>query len=256
MSSENNLGIIVQARMGSSRLPGKMGRKFYDGKSLLEIVIERISSVSGKLPIVIATTNRSIDDYIVKNSKNLGTLVFRGSEEDVMSRFIGAADKYQIHSLIRICADNPFIQPKYIKQLINYNKDLTADYVGFRLNKTYPGIKTHLGFFPEWIKLKALKEVHASGLDSKYKEHVTNYFYSQDNEKYSVKWIELNYPQYVLEEARLTIDVEADFKISEKLYRYFNENKMEGNDDQIMKYLSEHPLILKEMKSNIIKNEK
>ena len=256
MGSENKLGIIVQARMGSSRLPGKMGRKFYNGKSLLEIVIERILSASGNLPVVIATTKGSIDDYIVNTSKNSGALVFRGSEEDVMSRFIGAADMYQLNTLIRICADNPFIQPKYIKQLINYNKDLTADYVGFRLNKTHPGIKTHLGFFPERVKLKALKEVYKPGLDSKYKEHVTNYFYSRDNEKYLVNWIELNYPPNVLEEVRLTIDVEGDFVVSDKLYKYLNENGMEGDDVEIIKYLREHPSILREMKTSIIKNEK
>jgi len=252
----NNLGIVIQARMGSSRLPGKMAKKFFDGKTLLEIVIERILSVSGHVPVVIATTNNSIDDYIAETSNNLGVSVFRGNEEDVMSRYIGAAGEYKLNTLIRICADNPFIQPKFIRQLINYNDDLTADYVGFRLNETHPGIKTHLGFFPEWVKLKALKEVHASGVDSVYKEHVTNYFYSDKNKKYTLKWIELSYPRFVVEEARLTIDTESDFKISEKLYKFFSENNMDGNDDEIIQYLNEHPLILKEMKNNIIKNEK
>lgn len=256
MKSQNSIGIIVQARMGSSRLPGKMGREFYDGNSLLEIVIKRILLVSSELPVVIATTKSKRDDYIANTSKKLGVSVFRGSEEDVMSRFIGAAEEYQLDKIIRICADNPFIQPKYIRQLINYNKDLTADYVGFRLNKKQPGIQTHLGFFPEWISLQALKDIHDSNLDSKYKEHVTNYFYSSENNRFSVKWIDLNYPQYILEQTRLTIDVESDFEITDNLYRYFNEQKMIGNDDEIITYLREHPLILKEMENNIRENEK
>ncbi len=253
---KNNLGIIVQARMGSSRLPGKMGREFYDGNTLLEIVIKRILLASEKLPVVIATTKSKKDDYIANTSKKLGVSVFRGSEEDVMSRFIRAAMEYQIDTIIRICADNPFIQPKYIRQLINYNKDLTADYVGFRLNKKQPGIQTHLGFFPEWVSLKALKGIHDSNLESKYKEHVTNYFYSSENNRFSVKWIDLNYPQDVLEQTRLTIDVDSDFEITNKLYRYFKEQKMVGNDDEIITYLREHPSIFKEMKNNIIENEK
>lgn len=253
---ENKLGIVIQARMGSSRLPGKMGREFYDGNSLLEIVTKRILSASDKMPVIIATTKERKDDYIADTSKKLGVSVFRGSEEDVMSRFIGAAEKYQFNTLIRICADNPFIQPKYIRQLINYNKDLTADYVGFRLNKKKPGIQTHLGFFPELVSLQALKEIHNSNLDSIYKEHVTNYFYSVENERFTVKWIDLTYPQYVLEQVRLTIDVGSDFNISDRLYRYFNEQKIIGNDDEIITYLREHHLILKEMKNNITENEK
>jgi spore coat polysaccharide biosynthesis protein SpsF (cytidylyltransferase family) len=89
----------------------------------------------------------------------MGVLVFRGSEEDVMSRFIGAAEENGLETIIRICADNPFIQPDYVRHLMNYNEDLSFDYVGFRLNNNQPAIKTHLGFFPERVELKALKSI-------------------------------------------------------------------------------------------------
>jgi len=256
MNKERSIGIVVQARMGSSRLPGKMGRKFYDGNSLLEIVLERLISVADSVPVIVATTVKSADDYIEQTSKSMGVTVFRGSEEDVMSRFIGAAEEHGLETIIRICADNPFIQPGYVRQLMNYNEDLSADYVGFRLNKNQPAIKTHLGFFPERVELKALKSIHDSGVDSHFREHVTNFFYSNENKQFTVNWIDLNYPEEVIDNVRLTIDVERDFKISDQIYQYFRENEIPDSDSEIIKYLKGQPLLLERMKENIRENEK
>jgi len=256
INREKSTGIVVQARMGSSRLPGKMARKFFDGKSLLEIVLERLITVSENVPVIVATTMKSADDYIEQTSMNMGVSVFRGSEEDVMSRFIGAAEENGLETIIRICADNPFIQPGYVRQLMNYNEDLSCDYVGFRLNKNLPAIKTHLGFFPERVELKALKLIHDSGVDSHFREHVTNYFYSNENKRFTVNWIDLNYPEDIIENVRLTIDVERDFKISDQIYQYFRENKLPDSDSEIIKYLKGQSLLLEKMKENIRENEK
>ena len=256
INRERSTGIVVQARMGSSRLPGKMARKFYDGKSLLKIVLERLISVSESVPVIVATTMKSADDFIEQTSKSMGVSVFRGSEEDVMSRFIGAAEENGLETIIRICADNPFIQPEYVRQLMNYNEDLSCDYVGFRLNKNQPAIKTHLGFFPERVELKALKLIHDGGVDTHFREHVTNYFYSNENERFSVNWIDLNYPKDVIEKVRLTIDVEQDFEISDQIYQYFRENELQDSDSEIIKYLKGQPSLLKKMEENIRENEK
>jgi len=256
MNKDRSTGIVIQARMGSSRLPGKMARKFYDGKSLLEIVLERLITVSENVPVIVATTVKSADNYIEQTSKSMGVSVFRGSEEDVMARFIGAAEENDLKTIIRICADNPFIQPGYVRQLMNYNEDLSCDYVGFRLNKNQPAIKTHLGFFPERVELEALKSIHGSGVDSHFREHVTNYFYSNENKRFTVNWIDLNYPEDVIDKVRLTIDVERDFKISDQIYQYFRENELQDSDSEIIKYLKGRPLLLEKMEENIRENEK
>ena len=253
---KRSTGIVVQARMGSSRLPGKMGRKFYDGKTLLEIVLERLKTESFGIPVVVATTEKSNDNFIANASKKMGVPVFRGSEDDVMARFIGAAEEHNFKTIIRICADNPFIQPKYIRQLINYNEDLPSDYVGFRLNKKLPAIKTHLGFFPERVELEALKKIHGAGVSLFYREHVTNFFYSSDNKTFSIGWIDLDYEAIVVEQMRLTIDIDEDFEIADRLYQYFREQEIDDSDKNIIDYVKMQPLLLKNMKENIRENEK
>jgi spore coat polysaccharide biosynthesis protein SpsF (cytidylyltransferase family) len=256
MNIKRTTGIIIQARMGSSRLPGKMAREFYNGKSLLEIVLDRLIPVSESVPVVVATTVKSADDFIEQISKKIGVSIFRGSEEDVMSRFIGAAEENSLETIIRICADNPFIQPGYVRQLINYNEDLLFDYVGFRLNKNQPAIKTHLGFFPERVELKALKSLHGSGVSFHYREHVTNYFYSNLNKNFQAGWIDLMFPEEVIANIRLTIDVEKDFEIADQIYCHFQKNGIEGSSTEIINYVTGKPLLMSKMKENIRKNEK
>lgn len=256
MTEKAQTGIIIQARMGSSRLPGKMGKTFFDGKTLLDVILERLLPFSDFVHLIVATSINPADDFIELSAERKGILVFRGSEEDVLARFIDAADQSDIKNIIRICADNPFIQLKYIKQLIKFNNDLAADYVGFRLNGSIPAIKTHLGFFPEWVTLDALKKINQQDLKSIYREHVTNYFYSDENTSFTVKWIDVKYPEDLIKSIRLTIDVEQDFEIADQVYKYLNENNISNSNKEILKYLTNRPVLIKKMKENIAQNEK
>lgn len=255
MSNQLKTGIIIQARMGSTRLPGKMAKKFYDGNTLLDVLIERLLPFSKQLPIVVATTEKDIDDFIEETALKKDIPVFRGSENDVLSRFIGAAEQYNIDMIIRICSDNPFIQPRFIQELINVNRELTADYVGFRLNGARPAIKTHLGFFPEMVSLKALESINVSDLNPMYREHVTNYFYMVKND-FFVKYLDLRYPEEVIQSVRLTIDVEEDFEIANQIYRHFNKHGLEDTDEEIIAFVKNNPFLIKKMKENIERNEK
>ncbi|MDB4710952.1 hypothetical protein OAF16_04405, partial [Flavobacteriales bacterium] len=101
-------GIIIQARTGSTRLPNKIILPFYKEKGILELIVERINKYTD-IPIVVATTKNPKDDAIVKIASKNGVGCYRGSENNVLSRFIETAKKNNFKNIIRICADNPFL---------------------------------------------------------------------------------------------------------------------------------------------------
>ena len=247
--------IILQARMGSTRLPGKMQRSFYNGKSLLRVILERLTAHFDSESIVVATSQKEDDNSIAAMAEKSGVQLFRGSETDVLERFVLAGEQFGSDYIIRICADNPFIQTKWIKYLIGYNSDSEVDYVGFRINRTLPAIKSHLGFFPERVTLKALREVYETITELSFREHVTNFFYSEQNNTFKTSWIDLDYPEDMVRNVRLTIDSRSDFETANRLYRFLNENGMEGSEEQIFDYLKNNPDILKTMNKNIRANE-
>ncbi len=249
-------GIIIQARMGSSRLPGKMGRTFYNGKSLLEVILERLKSYKNLIPLVVATSNSEEDNYIAETSASMGFRVFRGSNNDVMSRFIGAAKENGISRIIRICADNPFIQNQYIDQLISFNSNSTVGYVGFRINKSRAAIATHLGFFPEMVSIEALEEVYNEKLNKLYKEHVTNYFYGSENTSFPVSWIDVELPESYLNDLRLTIDTIEDFNVMNEIYKNMKEGGRSGTITELVNFLKNREDLIRIMKKGMSENEK
>jgi spore coat polysaccharide biosynthesis protein SpsF (cytidylyltransferase family) len=104
----NDIGIIIQARTGSARLPGKTLLPFFEDKSILDIIIENIQNHFQE-KIIIATTQNTQDEKIVEIAKRNKVLWFRGNEENVLKRFIDAAKNFGLNTIIRICGDNPFI---------------------------------------------------------------------------------------------------------------------------------------------------
>ena len=106
LTAHNQTGIIIQARTGSERLPGKVVKPFYHDKTILEIIIGRFSQLN--YPIIVATTPHAADDMIVEIAQKCNAETFRGAEQDVLQRFIDCANEYQLSIVLRVCADNPF----------------------------------------------------------------------------------------------------------------------------------------------------
>jgi spore coat polysaccharide biosynthesis protein SpsF (cytidylyltransferase family) len=253
---DSKRGVIIQARMGSTRLHGKMAREFYNGMSLLEIVLTRLRTISENHNVIVATTVSERDAYIVKTAEKYDIGVYRGSENNVLSRFIGAAEMFGITQIIRVCADNPFIQLKYIEKLLAYHTNTSIGYVGYLLNNSLPGIKSHLGFFPEMVSLDALKQIDSLDLDPAYREHVTSYYYGPYNDTIPVAWINLHFESEIMESMRLTIDTEDDFQIADDIYKYLITNGKDFNEDEIIEFLSSNPVFLRKMEAVRKKNEK
>ena len=109
-----NIGIIIQARLGSTRLPGKVLKPFHGDKCILDIILDKLHQASDA-QVIVATSTSKDNDALVEHLERNGELVYRGSENDVLDRFIKAAKEFHIDGIIRICSDNPFIDPDGIK---------------------------------------------------------------------------------------------------------------------------------------------
>jgi spore coat polysaccharide biosynthesis protein SpsF len=205
---------IIQARVGSTRLPGKVLKKVL-GKTLLEYQIERVKRAKAIDEIIIATTTKESDDQIVQLCQQLSIPYYRGSEEDVLSRYYEAATKFNVDVVVRLTSDCPIIDPNVIDKVVEHyleNKD-RYDYVSNTLTRTYPR-----GLDTEVMSYEVLKRVHEEAKELVYREHVTAYIYHHpdqfrlcnvSNEKDESKH-------------RWTVDTEEDFllikNILETLY--------------------------------------
>lgn len=249
----NNPGIIIQARLGSTRLPRKILRVFYDGKTLLETVIDNLRKVQG-VKIIVATSINPNNNELESFLKERGITVFRGSEDDVLSRFIGAAEDNDVDGIVRICSDNPFLDWHGVAALIEKAKTSDADYIGYRINDT-PSIKTHFGFWGEFVTLKALKRVAATTDEKPAHEHVTIHIYTHPDE-YKCEWIEC--PSFLQgrNDIRLTVDNIEDFENAQRAYAtLYDANPVFGLDD-VVKYIDSNEDLRESMKQMIENNQK
>ena len=254
MAIENlKIAFFIQARMGSNRLPGKVLMPFDGDKSILEIITSKIKANFKEIPLVICTSEAQIDDEIISfcNENNLD--YYRGSEQNVLQRFLDAAAFHNVDIIIRVCADNPFLSVDFLNELLAYfYKNQDADYWSFKNAQEIPVIKTHFGFFAEIVTKEALQKVIQNTNDNLYLEHVTNYIYTHPDFKCKLK----NLPEYLneREDLRFTIDDDDDFSILQLLYQEHTKNKHDLK--KTILYIDENKVFLDKMKNNINKYSK
>ena len=149
------------------------------------------------------------DKEIVAIAEQLGIPSFRGSEQDVLQRFIDAASHFHLDKIIRVCADNPFISIEDLDLLGEMLDAGTEDYVCFKTSQGIPTIKTHYGFWGEGVTLNSLKNVAKWSKEKLDHEHVTIYIYSNPTHfQIKGKFIPIEIEQ---SQIRLTIDTIEDF---------------------------------------------
>lgn len=248
-----NIGIIVQARMGSTRLPGKIMKPFYQDKCILDILLENLHKVKDTKVIVATSTNPN-NDELEKYLQQKGELVYRGAENDVLDRFICAAEMYNVDGVIRICSDNPFMDYEGVSLLAEKAREYSADYIGFRVNGM-PSIKTHFGFWGEYVALDALKNVRDTSEDHAAHEHVTIHAYTHP-EEYRCEWIECPAFLQGRDDIRLTIDTEEDMENARKVYSSLIHEHGDFTLEDVVAYLDLHPGLKQSMKTIITKNNK
>ncbi len=242
------IGILVQARVGSTRLAKKILLPFYQDKTLLDVIIDKLKPLN--YPIILATTDLQEDLVLKKIAENHAISFFAGEEKNVLKRFIDAAEKNDIDVIIRICADNPFLHADYIHLFIReYMRD-KCSYTSFFTKDHLPVIKTHYGFFSELVTLDALKKAASLTNDVLYLEHVTNFIYSHP-EHFQISKIQFPFTE-PNNKIRLTIDTKEDFENAAILYEKYGELNPEQLVDHVLKDAS----LLKKMEEQIVINSK
>lgn len=213
---------IIQARLGSKRLPGKVLSKI-GRKPIIKHILDRVSLVDEIDQCIVATTNSRKDDKLVAWCREQNVDVFRGSESDVLDRYYQCAVASNAEMIVRITADDPFKDPKVITQAIEImRQNRILDYCSNTLVPTYPE-----GLDVEVFRFSALKRCHNSALLASEREHVTPYIWKNQN---LFQMANFCYKRD-LSSLRLTVDEKKDLALAGELIKIFGEETMFGVED-------------------------
>lgn len=248
-----NFGIIIQARTGSTRMPEKVIQPFYEQQTILDLLLEKAKGIN--LPVVLATTINPSDDRICTLAEMHQVPVFRGSENDVLDRFIQAAREHGFKKIIRICADNPFLDLASLQTLADAFANSEADYLGFQLEGGKPSILTHFGFWAEAVRLNALEKVASLTDEKLYHEHVTNFVYGNPA-LFNVQFLKADALVFSRTDIRMTLDTAEDFALQKEIHATLCLQNPTFGIREIVAYLDNHSEILDQMKQEIQKNQK
>jgi spore coat polysaccharide biosynthesis protein SpsF len=225
---------IIQARMESTRFPGKSLRSIA-GLPLLEHIIIRLKQVPEIDHILLAIPEKESEAPQVELAHRLQIPVFQGSEDDVLGRLIKAGESVQTEQVVRVCGDNPIIDIPLLSSLIQAHLLNKADF-------TIPDDPVPLGSACEVIRLETLKKIGKLAKSSIYREHVTTWFHDHPSD-FKIKHVSA--PDYLKDcSFRLTVDTEADFLLIEELFKNLPHSPESPlNLQTAIEYLSAHPEI-------------
>lgn len=247
-------GIVIQARSGSTRLPSKILLPFDGERRIIDILLKKLRRDCPELKIVVATTVNPADDAIEEIARRAGVLCHRGSEDDVLARFIGAGEDFGLDRIIRVCSDNPFLQTGSFAAMLSEHDRAGGDYVAYAFPGGRPTIKSHLGLYAELTTLEALRRAAASTEEKLYREHVTIYLYTHPQE-FECRYMPLPELLRKRTDLRLTLDTPSDFKLLHELY-VRHRDTTDGSLPALISLIDSNPAYGAIMKENIRQNEK
>ncbi len=226
--------VIVQARMSSSRFPGKVLHELC-GKPMIRQQLSRLQRSQRHSEIVIATTDQTVDDRIVSWAQKENLRCLRGSTEDVLARYIMAAKATQAEVIVRITADCPLVDPiildTVVTELIDHQYD--CDYASNVLRRTYPRGLDVEAFFAD-----TLFRMSRYAVTNEEREHVTVVVRGAKRELFATRSIEDTSDNSDL---RWTVDTEQDFKLIEKIWGGLQLNTNVVSYREILAYVRSHP---------------
>ena len=225
--------MIIQARMGSTRLPEKI-MKNACGKPLLQHLLERVQKSETVDKIIIATTTKHTDDVIENFCKEKKVNFFRGSENDVLSRYKLTADYFNSDVVVRVVADCPLIDPKVIDKTVNFFINNNYDFVSncYPLPRTYPE-----GYSVEIFSKKLLDELYFNAKKPSDREHVSFSLWMQP-EKYSA--YRVDYEKDV-SHYRFNLDYHEDYLLIKAVFEALYPNNPYFSMEDIISWLDLHP---------------
>lgn len=204
---------LIQARMESTRLPGKILMKI-KGVPMIILQINILKKSKFLDEIVVITTTNSADDILVKKMEDNKIKYFRGSEDDVLQRHFESATKFNADIIVRITSDNPLTDLNMLENILNTITQNDLDYVSNNLKRTFP-----IGYDIEAFSYKTLKHIIESTKDIDDREHVTSYIH-KNKEKFKINNIEAN-PEETHPEWRITVDEKDDLKLIKKIFNHY-----------------------------------
>lgn len=206
---------IIQARMGSSRLPGKVAMKLGQ-KPMLARVLERAGAIKGVDSVVVATSTKPSDLTVVEIANKMGVEVFRGSEHDVLERYAQAAEEHDAEAIVRITADCPLLDPKMSSEVIRKFVEKKPDYCSNSLRRTFPR-----GLDTEIFTRRMLDLANQEATEQPDREHVTRFIWRQP-QRFNLLSVE---GEKDLSGHRWTVDTEQDFALVKKIYQELGEGE-------------------------------
>jgi spore coat polysaccharide biosynthesis protein SpsF len=221
---------MIQARMTSSRLPGKIMADVA-GQPMLHYVVGRALKASTIDLVTVATTDRGTDDIVVRFCKDAGIAVFRGSEQDVLDRYYQAAKSFEADTIVRLTADCPLLDPVVIDRVVSVFAHGGYDYVSNTMERTYPD-----GLDTEVFRWSALERAWRDACLKSEREHVTPFIWKQPalfrlgNVKHNQNFSHL----------RWTVDRPQDLEFVRRVYDYLGPDPTFGMEE-IFALLRGHP---------------
>ena len=225
---------IIQARMGSTRLPGKVLMPL-DGQPLLGLLVSRVREASSLDEVVVATSTLPQDDPIYDFCEEAQIACFRGDESDVLDRYVQCAKHFQADTIVRLTADCPLLDPIIVDQVVECFYQHNADYCGNTVppeTSTFPD-----GSDVEVFSMRALLRAHCESTDAQDREHVTFYFWKEVRGFNCVQLQnEQDWSGY-----RITVDYPEDLDVIKAILVVLSQKGLKGSLQEVVQILDEHP---------------
>lgn len=237
------IAAVIQARMNSTRLPGKILIQVC-GKPFLQHLIERIKNSKKINKIIVATSLNKEDDVIEEFCNKYSISCYRGSENDVLSRYKDASDKFKIDTIVRLTSDTPLLDGKMVDETVQVFLENNADFVSncYPLPRTYPD-----GTNVEVFSKKILNEMYEKAKKPSEREHVTFYVLDRPKEYTIIKVdLEKDFSKY-----RFNLDYKEDYELLKILFEKFYENNQGFTIFDCIEFLKQNPDI-QQINSKII----
>lgn len=226
-----NYLVILQARMESTRLPGKVLMPIC-GKPMIELQISRILRSNLISDLVVAIPDTKENDILNDHLKNLNVKVFRGSHHNVYQRYIDTSKKYPSKSIIRLTADCPLVMPDLLDEMIGHFNSIKTDYLSNALTESFPD-----GLDIEIFNTEALVRLQEFQLNQQEQEFVTLGIYKRPEyfllEKFESK--------IFMGDERWTVDYPEDFEFVTKVFKYFEHDTSGFKIQDVLSYIDLDP---------------
>jgi spore coat polysaccharide biosynthesis protein SpsF len=227
-------GAIIQARVGSTRLPGKVMKEGFPGRTLLSLMLERLGTCKRLDKLIVAVPESADNDRIADEARRCGVLVFRGSEADVLTRYVGAARQYRLQMVVRVTSDCPLIDAEVVDRHVDRMRELwsSVDFVTNMMRQSFA-----LGLAVEAMPIDVLERMSRLSTTPYLREHVTTIAYEQP----SLFAIDHVMDRQDRSHLRWTVDYPEDLEFVRAVFGALYWPGRVFSTQEVLSYLEHHP---------------